>query len=100
MTDSTPLPAFHWADACGGLFSGVCQMSAKEKPSNRLEAVCVVRSGDMLCKSFALDIVDGVVVNAKELTRAEDLPSIAIGHAQRLLWTQYRKNREIPGGQK
>lgn len=69
---------------------------SKDKAPNRLEAVCVVRSGDMLCKSFALDIVDGVVVAAKELTRAEDLPVIAIGHAQRILWAQYRNNRAAP----
>lgn len=69
-------------------------MPKDNRKSKRLQAVCVVRSGEMLCKAFSLSIENGVVVEMEELTRAEDMPAIAIGQAQRLLWTQYRENKE------
>lgn len=68
---------------------------SKKKPSI-LEAVCVVKVNELLCKSYALTIVDGIVQEAKELTRAEDLPSVSIGLAQRALWAQMRVNRDVP----
>ena len=68
-----------------------------DKAGNQvLQAVCVVKTGDLLCESYALTIVDGRVTNASPLTRAEDLPIIAIGLAQKLLWSQMRVNRCAP----
>lgn len=66
-----------------------------DRKEHRFKAVTVVRTDNLLCKSYELEIVDGVVVSAVQLTRAEDMPAIAIGHAQRSLWEQYRHNRDL-----
>jgi len=61
-----------------------------------IQAVCVVKTGDILCKSYSLTIVDNVVVSSTEITRAENTPALAIGVAQHLLWAQWRVNRDLP----
>lgn len=62
--------------------------------TDRFEAVGVFKvDGTPLCRAFALTIEGDRVVDSRELTRAEDVASIAIGYAQRVLWVQYRKNR-------
>jgi hypothetical protein len=62
---------------------------------NRVFAVCVVKSGDLF-ESYSLTIDQGKVTAINSLTRAQDLPAIAIGLAQRDLWVQARSNRELP----
>jgi hypothetical protein len=62
----------------------------------RLKAVTIVKIDDMLAQTYELEIEDGKLVGVKQLTKAEDLPAVAIGLAQRELWVQYRSNREVP----
>ena len=64
--------------------------------SKRLKAVTVVKVDDMLAQTYELELENGKLVSVKQLTRAQDLPSIAIGLAQRELWAQYRQNKEVP----
>lgn len=64
--------------------------------TKRLYAVTVVKIDESLAQSYALTLENGKLVEVKQLTRAEDLPSVAIGLAQRELWAEYRINREIP----
>ena len=64
--------------------------------SKRIEAVCVIKTDELLCQSYALTIENNKLVSMRQLTRAEDLPSVAIGLAQRDLWSQYRVNKEKP----
>lgn len=69
-------------------------------PLEKIEAVCIIRSSEITCRTFRLMIEDGRVVSSEELTRARDVPAIAIGHAVNRLWAQYRNNRtsfEKPG---
>lgn len=77
-----------------------------------VEGVVVLKAGPLLCRSFAIRIVVpenfnpdaepgeseealpcGEIVSWSELTRARDLPAVAIGAAQRILWNQSRTNR-------
>lgn len=64
--------------------------------TNRLHAVAVIKKDELLAQTYALVIEGGKVVEVKELTRAEDLPAVAIGLGQRHLWAGYRTNREVP----
>lgn len=64
--------------------------------TKRLYAVTVVKIDETLAQSYALTIENGKLVDVKQLTRAEDLPSVAIGLAQRELWNEYRLNKEVP----
>lgn len=66
------------------------------EPKQRLRAVTVVKIDDLLAQTYELELVDGKLVSVRQLTRAQDLPSVAIGLAQRELWAQYRINREVP----
>ena len=63
---------------------------------SKIYAVCVVKREDTLCESFALTIENDRVIAVSPLTRAQDLPAVAIGLAQRDLWAQMRINREVP----
>ena len=75
-------------------------MSTKPEESRikkTVQAVCVVKTGENLCQAFNLTIVDGEVVSTTQLTRADDMPQIAIGLAQRTLWGQMRLNKDLPG---
>lgn len=68
-------------------------MAKQPKKKEVFEAVTIVRTTELLCKCFKLTIEDGRVIESVEITRADDLPGIAIGHAQRSLWYQYRHNK-------
>jgi len=62
----------------------------------RLKAVTIVKIDEMLAQTYELELEAGKLIGVRQLTRAEDLPAVAIGLAQRELWNQYRQNREVP----
>lgn len=64
--------------------------------TKRLHAVCVIKKDEMLAQTYALEIENGKVVEVRQLTKAEDLPAVAIGLGQKQLWHGYRTNREAP----
>ena len=64
--------------------------------TKRLHAVAVIRQSEMLAQTYALEIENGKVVEVKQLTKAEDLPAVAIGLGQKQLWHGYRTNKETP----
>lgn len=76
-------------------------MKAKPQPAPRPETDITIRavatfttSDSFLCEAIELEIVNGVVVSHKMLTRAPDLPAVAIGAAQRQLWGSMRANKQ------
>ena len=54
------------------------------------EAVTAFRVSPLLSKSVSLTIVNGVVVDVKELTRAENTNNIAISKAVKEIWKIFR----------
>jgi hypothetical protein len=66
------------------------------KLTEKLHAVCVIKTDDILCRSYSLTIENGKITDVAQLTRSDDLPAVSIGLAQRHLWYQMRNNKEIP----
>lgn len=57
-----------------------------------MKATSVYKTSRLLAESVELTIVDGVVTAVKLLTRAPDVPAVAVGHASSSLWQNMRDN--------
>jgi hypothetical protein len=72
--------------------------SEKKIKGHTGKAYYIAKTAPILALAYELEIVDGIVIGKKQISRAEDLPATAVGIASKELWKQYQNAESTKNG--